>query len=787
MLNKTMDEVVLVKGWKKSASWSFPRGKINKDEKDIDCAIREVYEETGYDIRAAGLIGEEEQVKSIEVTMREQHMKLFVFPNVPRETFFQPRTRKEISKIAWYKLSDLPTLKRSKQLQSDGQDLTKSANKFYMVAPFMVPLKKHIAHLKKQGGSKSQVTHQSMHGTHVETPNTVSTAQPVIDDMSRLMAQLRQSQQASRENNFPEVSNPVDSARSASVQLRNLLNLPTPPMLQDDEASARENKAQAMLSLLRGNDIRFGMEPNSTTPFDEVTEQLAESLLSPKHPPDREGQRITQVESSSFSIPVIQSTAQIPHQAIPMNKFTGTSFPSSQTPLQSLIHHASKQQTSRPYSTMKPPSWTASPSHAHSSQFLGDQQTVAPPASKLPMPRLNEHSSALLRLFKMKDMAQPQNSSQLVQLPAEQPGGSPELSASRPGTVIQMSTPFGRPALQESKSVSSSLGAAMPITAIHAPPKALSQQETLLSLFKSPTPTGEQNPPIVSMAAPVELAATQHSTGSNARRLQATVTRDDLSTAPVKFPARNISPLTEDERAQNSSQGSKLGLSPDLSATVTGPLSDLQFDHVHRSPEKKARVRQQVGKVQGKTNAAQPPVKILPRPGSSHKAPVSVNQGLMDEVSPSQAKATQTARPFHPQILKRPIANSASSETTTAPAPVNVPQKILNRSSIDHRRPSSQISNQRASLLALFTKPTSDTPPVMSASALPVSPLSERPALESALPSPFGVGRSRIGSLQSLAGESLSTGVQTPKPTGSPVDNRFLLGFLDGVAKERRN
>ncbi len=79
MLNEAMDEAVLVKGWKKSASWSFPRGKINKDEKDIDCAIREVYEETGYDIKAAGLVMNEDEVKSIEVTMREQHMKLFIF------------------------------------------------------------------------------------------------------------------------------------------------------------------------------------------------------------------------------------------------------------------------------------------------------------------------------------------------------------------------------------------------------------------------------------------------------------------------------------------------------------------------------------------------------------------------------------------------------------------------------------------------------------------------------------------------------------------------------------
>ena len=38
LLNDAMDECVLVKGWKKGANWSFPRGKINKDENDLDCA-----------------------------------------------------------------------------------------------------------------------------------------------------------------------------------------------------------------------------------------------------------------------------------------------------------------------------------------------------------------------------------------------------------------------------------------------------------------------------------------------------------------------------------------------------------------------------------------------------------------------------------------------------------------------------------------------------------------------------------------------------------------------------
>jgi mRNA-decapping enzyme subunit 2 len=97
MLNESMDQAVLVKGWKKGSSWGFPRGKINKDEKDLDCAIREVYEETGYEVREAGLVPDDDNVKYIDVTLREQQIRLYVFRGVPMDTHFEPRTRKEIS------------------------------------------------------------------------------------------------------------------------------------------------------------------------------------------------------------------------------------------------------------------------------------------------------------------------------------------------------------------------------------------------------------------------------------------------------------------------------------------------------------------------------------------------------------------------------------------------------------------------------------------------------------------------------------------------------------------
>ncbi len=43
LLNTNMDKCLLVRGFKNSASWGFPKGKVAKDEPDSACAIREVH------------------------------------------------------------------------------------------------------------------------------------------------------------------------------------------------------------------------------------------------------------------------------------------------------------------------------------------------------------------------------------------------------------------------------------------------------------------------------------------------------------------------------------------------------------------------------------------------------------------------------------------------------------------------------------------------------------------------------------------------------------------------
>ncbi|GAA5870946.1 hypothetical protein JCM8547_000038 [Rhodosporidiobolus lusitaniae] len=176
IINEYWDKVLLVKGWNKGASWSFPRGKINKDEPEAMCAVREVLEETGFDLTpffpasqlypspsALRPSAEEEASMErnpyyVELVIREQKIRLYFVPGVREGTRFETRTRKEISKIDWFSLSSLPTWNQSNAAsastshaaarsgkasaaRSKGALENGKQAKYYMVTPFISHLK----------------------------------------------------------------------------------------------------------------------------------------------------------------------------------------------------------------------------------------------------------------------------------------------------------------------------------------------------------------------------------------------------------------------------------------------------------------------------------------------------------------------------------------------------------------------------------------------------------------------------------------------------------------------
>ncbi|CCF54913.1 hypothetical protein NDA11_007393 [Ustilago hordei] len=173
LLSEGWNKCLLVKGWKSSAAWGFPKGKINQNEPERDCAIREVLEETGYD--CSSLLPEDSK-DYLDLTMREQRIRLYIVPGVKESTKFETLTRKEISKIAWFRLSDLPTWKKSKDPPAG------MGGKFYLISPFIGRLKQWI-HTNKAShpnrpADRSEPIIDSGHATSSPAPSTAKTAQP---------------------------------------------------------------------------------------------------------------------------------------------------------------------------------------------------------------------------------------------------------------------------------------------------------------------------------------------------------------------------------------------------------------------------------------------------------------------------------------------------------------------------------------------------------------------------------------------------------------------------------
>lgn len=135
LLSEGMTHVLLVKSYWAKASWGFPKGKVNEEEDPAHCAIREVLEETGFDI--SNYLDPDDWMESV---INDQLVRLYIIKNIPMSTKFQPKTRCEIKSVDWFAIADLPTNKK---------DLTPklkigvSPNAFFMVLPFIKKIKQY--------------------------------------------------------------------------------------------------------------------------------------------------------------------------------------------------------------------------------------------------------------------------------------------------------------------------------------------------------------------------------------------------------------------------------------------------------------------------------------------------------------------------------------------------------------------------------------------------------------------------------------------------------------------
>ncbi|KAL1855979.1 mRNA-decapping enzyme subunit 2 [Paecilomyces lecythidis] len=744
MLNEEMDEVVLVKGWKKGANWSFPRGKINKDEKDIDCAIREVYEETGFDLKEAGLVREEKEMKYIEITMREQHMRLYVFRGVPKDTYFEPRTRKEISKIEWYKLSDLPTLKKNKQ--HDEGFTVANANKFYMVAPFLHPLKKWIAQQKKHD-ERARVASGQLQQTEGET-----SMDEAIYAANGALTPKRELLQEAGPSDLPEATAPQD----VSSHLKRILNINgssadgryMAEVLQP--ATTDSAKSNALLALLKGgsngapqpgsipmpqNHANAPVSQDSAFPFSALAgtrgsvqfpSQFGPPGL-PSYPPSssfplHHGVHGGRDGPASGGLPSVAHLPQqrpmdrpdsfmgyrgeLPHpQQIPAHQPQTTLSRSMQESVRPVPGHPDQHYAPAPYQR------TGDPEFAQPSQHPNVQGPAIPPASRLPPPKLTSHSLALLNVFKDPTPKTPKTPGATL---APKPDATPDMAR-----------------------------------------RASQHQDSLLNLLKGVSPA----PP----ARPAELSAQAVSPAAK-QILQRPAA---AGTPPSKSPAIMIK-----KRQDGGGQ---------TSATVSGPLNMPDFERAGKNHSKKTNGTPR----KGTKDRLSSPITILPRPSSAKKeSPVSAERSAQSPRRRSPAKTPEPSKPFQPQILRR--TENANLETLfpshtvtvhefTQPGhsdkPTGMPKETPAAPLNYDRRPS-QTATQKETLLSLFGRsPSQRVQPLANQAELPST--TAGPSMSSANISPLLASQTRA--------ESVGSG--GPDRVTSPVNKAFLLGYLQNVAK----
>lgn len=670
LLNREMSEVVLVKGWSKKAKWSFPRGKINKEERDLDCAIREVYEETGYDVKEAGLV-DEDNAKYIDMALREQQMRLYVFRDVPMDTVFEPKTRKEISRIDWFKVSELAAThpKHVQNQQQVNQDALK-ASQFYMVAPFIRPLRQWIKQQRKldqQGkrSSKNVVAEESeVEGLQIPNPmvydDGMMTTDPEDDGhhFQRLLSGLQGPQQAAPE---PVLQPVAENTADLSAQLKAMLSVGGPVA---PPAQQQQPQGNPLMSALFGKqqppqiphtplDQIQNVPPQAQTPHHHHPRPPPYSEmpppphfpLSPQHgppPPHHFNQQHWQGPP-----PPQPFHGQIPHphQHMPdPQHFQGPAHPQhAQQGLRGLF--GQNIPLPPPPNQVSNPLQTGDPSFR--SQFPQYNQAAPPePMAKPPPQKLSSHAMNLLNVFKSPNT----NAAQVAQ---PSPGHLPELAVHQEKPILPSQLLGGASIPQPERRQPTP-------PQIHQPQAQRSRnahQDSLLNLFKSASTPANAAPS--AELEPAELAAQPSPLVGRDQAVKPVGHKLSMRRLPNVNTSVSISPGTAQARG-GGGEGDKDNLT---SATVSGPLNAPDFHTVRKNQ----------------------PI-ILPGPGR----PIEMGNGV---ASPSPGSTPNVGGTGQVQIMQRP----ASGMRQTPPVPVHTvgqglemsaprpfhPTSILRRSNAD--------------------------------------------------------------------------------------------------------
>ncbi|KPI38967.1 mRNA decapping complex subunit 2 [Cyphellophora attinorum] len=846
MLNDRMDEIVLVKGYKKGASWSFPRGKINLQESDLDCAIREAWEETGFDLNEAGLVPEDRNVHSVSQTMKGQHLMFFVFRGVSKDTVFVPQTRKEISRVEWFKLEDLPTYGKKGKGRADEaangeHDAQQTAIRYYMVAPFLGPLKKWISQQKKM---------KNRHSSNLAVA-------PMVASESELEASpgRPQSQRPLTGTDLAEVDSGLQQPGSSTAFGGSYIDQSEPVAAHMPQVDV--GKSNALLSLLR-NGPPAEMRASPQTPLERQAFPASSATQIP-----RGGQQNTGLPMSPP--PHLQMQPQVSFGAPPDSSDAQTAFRKPDPFSNPSFSAISRQPAPRPQ--------TAFPNqgHAHPQSSALPRADFAPSreASLLTdsKPLLDNHRQSLLGAFRSPSLSTPIISPPLPTMPGSSSHQqallnafkSPIGAASPPLPTMPGSNPQQQSLLNAFRSPNFDAPPQQVVTGPDAKPDT--HRDSLLAAFRRPSMSPSAaaqtarsppkpastdllsqllpgsktvDPSLPTKAAPMTYAQMAAPNGINGHQPKAAVPIQrkidqpvELSTGPVEHkPFVSPGQRVREPATKTSIPTLKEG---ETSAIVGGPLDQPDFDAVSRNKQREVGSNE-LGrspltshrKLFDPKEQAQQPVKILARPKTpkGSKTQTQSQQGAnvrmasprrTPKTSKKEKEKEPVKAPFQPTILRRPKEDENVTPVPVEKALFDTPRKDLaveeekeTAMSVPSLPPQPVETEQhKKALLQLFgggSASSSILPPrgPSAQSSRVVSPLSTSQVLSPKEDVPISAvdpisTRSRMSSMISVEGAASGSGIamaasgqqgyqQQQKRTTAPENKSFLLNYLGRMA-----
>lgn len=263
-----------------------------------------MYEETGFD--SSRLIRPDD---FIEAVINYQNSRLYIVPNVPADTVFVPRTRKEIKACEWFQLDCLPSHKMDTVCK---EALGIRANSFFMIQPFVNRLKRWLADNNNAVGGTSNGAIRL-----AKRNNGGTTAIAGAQAASSLPAGNKQRQRNASTGDLEVVKTEgkaIPANRPKTVAAPNNSNNLTPITSAANSQSAKQKgnfKRQLFTattaSLLDGTSSLPASNGNNTTRPQASTSLASRGITIATRPPTT-----AKAQSSSYEQQSIPTTATIP-------------------------------------------------------------------------------------------------------------------------------------------------------------------------------------------------------------------------------------------------------------------------------------------------------------------------------------------------------------------------------------------------------------------------------------------------------------------------------------------